>query len=537
MVAIPNDVLGCQAMYIIWSNVIRNTVKHSELTKLEKNLEITIKINDYEPCPDYVEIIIYTNVYRSKSFVDDLVNKRNVSFDGKIWVQDKDDRQGRLRDNSLGTIEMATCAAYLQKLAVVEVDNPKFKLFENEIFQEGKPKVVDGKLTPMIMYAFAQPNTEERLLDEKLFSLGYKFHLLRPKEVLVICCQPEVFGNQLISNFDTISLSKHGIEFVKPDRIIGNSFDHKFLAFAGNQSDFDSFKVNNSKMAGTLPKRQVLINQTTNFKNINEFVKECWNLWMDHYNKSFNVFSCHYDEKVHVFPEIPIENPDLNINLYNHHKSLACETDNKTITKLGDGNYHEMMCGHHWTTKNLLEFLMKKRFSKSPYAQPYLESVFTNIIVIDERIQKSIVVHTKKYADKIPFDIYFNQLGVFIPSQKDGDPDLNRTNLMEEKEKIKIFIQKHIDKSDFVVIHLGILEKLLVDKSNKSDISIDVVINELIFNKKNRKKVVITSGRGKANNVNPDISFVPISLIQNAIETTFDKFRLVQILYNSRKSI
>lgn len=537
LVAVPNDVLGCQAMYIIWSNVIRNTVKHGELTDQDGILTLTLKIKDYTLNANYFEISFCTSVYREKSFIDDLVNKRNVSFDDKIWDQDKDDRQGRLRDNSLGTIEMATCATYLRKMPVTELEATKYDLFsEDKVYMDGNPfEEPNGSFTPMIMYAYAQPKSDVNGTGDK-YSLGYKFYLLKPKEILVICDQPEVSGNSFIKNMNKGALSKSGIEFIKPNELEGETFNHNFLVFSGILADFKIFQATQALRAGSLPKRQVCIDPEKTFENIGQFKNECWNRWLVNFHQSVNIYDCTEGGEDLIYPEIEDKNSSLNVHLYNHHTSLSRAIETETIKTLNDGNYHEMMCGHHWTKKNLN--LQKEFFRKSPSLLPYIESVFTNVLILDERIQKSIVIHDKKYADKIPFTTYFNQLGVFIPYQlNDEDPDLNKKNLMAEKGKIIKYIKKRIDNTSFIIIHLGMLEKLLKNKSNKNDEAIDEILNELISGEANRKKVVITSGRGKANNVNPDISYVPISLVQNAIETTFDKYRLVQILYNSRKSL
>ena len=537
-VAIPNDILGCQAMYIIWSNVIRNTVKHGELKDNEKKLILSIRINEYTPSQDFYEISFFTNVFRGKSYIDDLVTKRNKSFDAKIWNENEVDHKGRLRDNSLGTIEMATCAAYLRKMAVTEVDDTNFDLFSNAgEYLEGKPFEENGSVFPMIMYAYAQPE----LIDngtETQYSLGYKFYLLKPKEILVVCDRPDILSNSLINYLDKGVLSKHGIEFIKSDVLNNKTYNHKFLAFVGEQSDYNKFKIDQILTTGSLPKRQVLIKPGKTFEYIADFNKECWNYWLDQYHKSVNIFKCFENEITLVYPDKKDDNANLTVHLFSHHLGLNKPTTEEIIKTLEDGNYNEMICGHHWTKKNLLEDLTIDDFKFSKFAEPYIECVFTNVIVMDERIQKSIVIHKKKYAEKIPFANYFDQLGIFIPSKlKEGDPDLNNTNLMDEKKKITNYIERYIDNSSFVIIHLGILEKLLSDKNDKSETAIDAILNEIISGKVNRRKVIITSGRGKANNVKSDISYVPISLVQNAIETTFDKYRLIQILYNSRKSL
>ncbi|MDP2237026.1 MAG: hypothetical protein Q8J88_11385 [Bacteroidales bacterium] len=535
-IAVPNDVLGCQAMYIIWSNVIRNTVKHGELTEKENELTLKIMIQDYIQNHDFYEVRFFSEVYRPKSIIGNLVEKRNLSFDDSIWHEED---ESRLRDNSLGTIEMATCAAYLRKLPVTEVVNPKYNLFNNDVYQNGDPYFDKEKKVniPMIMYAYEQPKDDVGNKDD-LFALGYKFYLSKPKEVLVVCDQADLLSNNvLIKNNDRKALLKYGIEFIEPDDTQTDTFNHKFLVYMGSENDFRKFQDASISLTASLPKRQIYFEVEQSFDNRMKFIDACWCSWAKQYKKSVNLLSCDAHDENLVFPEQKIDNAYINVKLYNHHDGLTMKTDEEIINKLEDGSYHEMICGHHWTKNHLRPDLEPGLFNESKYAEPYLETIFTNVIIIDERIQKSIVIHKKKYADKIPFATYFKQMGIFIPLRNDIDPDLNKKNLMEEKGKIVEFIKRYIDRSSFVVIHLGILEKLLIDKNEKSDTAIDLILNEIISGEANSKKVVITSGRGKANNVSQDVSYVPISLVQNAIETTFDKFRLVQILYDSRKSL
>jgi hypothetical protein len=514
LVAIPNDVLGCHALYIIWSNVIRNTVKHSKMG-LDKNndLILNIQLQEYSLNPDFIELSIFTSIYCDDKETASLVEKRNRAFDDEIFDKEK---ENRMRDNNLGSIEMAACAAYVRLLNVTDITKKEFKLFNQDGVFDNNPRGI--KKEPVIIYAYASKDGAK----EGKSSLGYKLYLLKPKEILVVCDDPASLGNNLIEGRTAPSLQKFGIEFIEASAIKAKTYNHRFLVFAGNEHDFKQFNnvCDDKKLSASLPKRKLFIDNPQ-YSDIPQFKNACWEKWI--HKKGQYLLRDIEISKDYRYPD-DATTFTKTIRIYNHHKDLP-------VDNLSNGDYHEMCCGHHWLKRN------RTQLDNPFYKLPYIEGVITKVLIIDERIQKSIVEHKKKYAAVIPYDKYFLQQGIIIPGTNNIGPDLNVSNLKEKKQELKKYIITFVNSVDFVVLHLGLLEKFFNDNDVKGVEKLDELINDLIGGKKNRGKVVITTGRGKAVNVNPDLSFLPISLLQNAIETAFDKYRLVQILYNSRKSI
>ncbi|NVO03154.1 MAG: hypothetical protein HXX09_10695 [Bacteroidetes bacterium] len=564
--AIPNDVLGCQAMYVVWSNIIRNAVKHSNGadkriidSKLQgqeqknKDLEFTIEIQEYFLNEEFYEINIFSNDYieekfssTGKSNIKEFVSARNRSFHDSILNKDTK----RLRESSLGSIEMDTCSAYLRKMPVTEVENTIFDLFNKEgDFIGETPYSSNNIIVPKIIYAHAHREN----MNSNKYSLGYKFYLLKPKEVLIVCDKPEEKEKVLIESIEKKELNKYGIHFVTIDDLEDNTYNHKFLVCIGAEcyKNLNKNIASNDKkiLPSSIPKRIIQLEEDFKTNSIKEFKKECWEIWIEKFQKgisfSHSAFKFEYNTKTS-------NNEKLNVIIHGHAEGLE-------ISNLFEENsYHDMICGHHWSKTKILDEYVNINCSSSKL--PYIESIFSNAIIIDERIQKNIVLQEKNYGGKIPFALYFDNIGIYIPSPttknnifndflRNGDvekyqkihiddPNLNNKNLLEEKEKIKNYIEKYAERSKFIVLHLGILEKLLDDKSKEKDEQdIEKVICELVPSLENRSKIVITSGRGKPNNLPQKFSFVSISLLQSAIETTFDKYRLVQILFDSRKSL
>ncbi|MDL2231573.1 hypothetical protein LJB85_02410 [Porphyromonadaceae bacterium OttesenSCG-928-L07] len=532
-VAIPNDILGCHAMYIIWSNVIRNTVKHGELTN-KSELEFTIEIVEFSQNPDYYEVSLYSNDYKENDITGKLVVNRNKAFDDTVL----DKETNRLRESALGSIEMDSCAAYLRKMPVVSIEDKRYKLLENDNLETTFKE--NGIIIPKIIYAYSQAK------DNLYSSLGYKFYLLKPKDILVICDNIQNTVSALIDNTSFEEYNKSGIDFIEYKDLSTSIYNHKFLVFIREQESLSTFlsEIEDKKLLSSIPKRRIAFNDSENFSTIDEFKKKCWEKWITGFRKKIIIKN---NDDNTIFSDVVEENNYLSVRLYNHATNLSIDQ------LLLNNEYHEMICGHHWTQKLKLN---KNQFIEGVNYLQYLEGVFTNVMIIDERIQKHIVLQGKQYGEKIPFALYFEQMGIYMPSPQiennrsfinsdnnythlhKDDPNLNATNLMEEKNRIKIYINDNIERVSFVVIHLGVIEKLIENKNEIKDTSlITNVIYDLLADRSQSNKIIITSGRGKPNNLDSRFSFVSISLLQNAIETMFDKYRLIQILYNSRRTL
>ena len=537
-VSIPNDVLGCHAIYIIISNIIRNTIKHSNNISNNDNgeIEFTIAINDYIDNDSFYEVKIYSNVIDKKKNVEKLVYTRNKQFDDTILKEDK------LRDSALGTIEMDTCAAYLRNFPVSIVDEEKYNLFEKicedaEVFVGAD--LIKEDNTPHIMYAYPEK------IEKDKYSLGYKFFLHKSKDILV------VYDDNNKIDFSTFK--KAGVEYISILELQKSeqTFYHNFLVLLNTTKEI--------KPSSTIPKR-IIHMDVKNISNVEEFKKNCWEKWIKQFKTNVSIFYSTDTDTELLYKEAN-ENNNLKVLQYNHATNLCSENLFPV-----NGEYHEMICGHHWTKRKIVP-IQRSLIGYPSTLYSYLECVKTNVLIIDERIQKNIVLYGKQYGEKIPFALYFEQLGIHIPSPYDldaegkyinktislipsdlneqyknkhkNDPNLNDAKLYQnQKSKIKKYIAENICKDNtFIVLHLGIIEKLLDQKDEIKDIErINTIIDDLVP-KERQDRVVITSGRGKPNNLHPKYSFVSISLLQNAMETLFDKYRLVQILYNSRKSI
>ncbi|RZK15557.1 MAG: hypothetical protein EOO43_14960, partial [Flavobacterium sp.] len=155
LIALPNDLLGCHAIYNILENVIRNTAKHNheKIVKSNGKLELTtftlnfkqmsasdnvednclyeveifdnIKITGYKDLgavelKEYKELIPLSGRSRVSN-IDYLVTKQNEKLNSSILDEEK-----RLRNHSLGLLEMEASAAYLRKLEITDIEKNEY---------------------------------------------------------------------------------------------------------------------------------------------------------------------------------------------------------------------------------------------------------------------------------------------------------------------------------------------------------------------------------------------------------------------------
>lgn len=248
LVAIPNDILGTQAFYNILENIIRNTAKHSDKSKLEENEKVVFTVNfidDVEKVDDYcndvqcngttcdkahrkeienvrnefIAVEVYDNIPvvgdakhlsndelkefkrmmgdkkpNHESFIDNLVFSQNKKLNEDILQENK------LRSYSLGLVEMDASAAYLRKRPVEFINHRSYDIQYDESWsrnteknkEEGRDQVTHrGTNCRHFLKAFKKTvdieKEENGVKKTEIHNyLGYRFFLHRPAVVLVV---------------------------------------------------------------------------------------------------------------------------------------------------------------------------------------------------------------------------------------------------------------------------------------------------------------------------------------------------------------
>jgi len=527
--SIPNGVIGAHAFYIIVENIIRNIVKHGKIGADNKEIKIVINLSEITSngFDSFYEVSIYDSLEKPKNEIETIVKSRNETFNMPIIEYDI------LRSRNLGSIEMAVCAAYLRCLPVSSIEKSEYKLDIN--LDSGELKNQKRLDNPLLIYAYCQQSEN---VDS--YCLGYKFNFNKPKEILVLDDNNTFQIKKNKGFYSYKELMDSGIKVVSIKDLKPNIvFNYQFLYC--HSALLDGF-YNSDK----LPKRIVHNNEEEHFESIEDFKRKVWvkyvcskEKWRGRYcivNGNRNV-SIDIDE--HQISELQkCDVVDCHQVYIDNHYALYQEYHDKIFdTKY---YYYDMAyegCTIKKNVTNITDF--GSNFAKDSSLIKkceYIEIINTSIVLIDERIQDSIINKEKKYCGQVPYDKYFKNQKIFIPAR--NDVDLNELDFgdLSEEGSVSYKLKKYIEtnkKCDYYIIHLGVIEKTLAQDIVKSTINISTAINN-IFDDIPLSKIIVTSGRGTPNNLPSNIAYVPIALIQNSIETLSDKMLLTKIVYGSR---
>lgn len=589
--AIPNDILGCQALYNIIENVIRNTAKHTEkpegfLTKFtirfsditnnqlaeldeatmqEAQSLISVEIFDNINLANrvYKEIIIgddknldsfaeaiktnVTDISYCIPYIDWLRYQQNFKINQSILSENN-----QLRTSSLGLIEMEASAAYLRKIDLNLIDDDEYDVTCNDKLANSY-----GKLN--ILKAFKISNDDECYL-------GYRFFMLKPQEVLIVS---DIFksvdykskveklrnsGIWLITQGDFLKhlLDNNGVynhQFVIHDNL--DNLEIEVNEQAVKVKVLDYFKT--SLPHRTLNLDEVELADLVN-KKTDEIIETCWDQWI----KSLGL-------------ENALINNSIECNCTNPNR-VECSFPNDRFRAVlidhGKEGYDNWVKWKNCKKASFIEVLTSKALKQLPgtknnddikkyvstidqYNQQYLkilESSSSIIVVIDERIQEFL---NKKYYEDISYFEYFTMMRIFSPmlpnkENKEGfeaheyDPKSYTFNLSANDmnfdfvKALKLTIANWcvtLHKNDYVLIHYSILERMFKNESNKL-----TAINDYIDSLYNTKcEIIITTGRGIIPGLTNKARFVNLSpIITSFIEIT-NKHLINYILSTTRK--
>ncbi|HSS20964.1 MAG TPA: hypothetical protein VLL54_12890 [Pyrinomonadaceae bacterium] len=517
LLAIPNDILGCQAFYIIIENIIRNVTKHSKVD--ERAVEgkplkflITVVLEKYRGNPGYYEVSIYDDFYRSASSMAETVAKRNELIASPVL----DERKNRLRDVGLGTVEMVVCAAYLRRVPLDLIEDEFYRLVDERYAKRDRAKI------PNVIYAYPQPHKTKR----KQAALGYKFYIRIPQKLLV-------FDDDHLLGLDDKELNAcraNGITIIETKKFREEwEYSHDFLIWLNDKASFDRFYDPNKTK---LPQRILTKEQLGDDLRLEDLDRQAWERYLLELFRRKNVSGFSVTRgtsgEAHEFP--PDVKGDRRKVFIDEHHGEWFDYEHKTDV------YYEMCCSHHRLNKLI--------FKRPLDLMRYLESVVTRVIIIDERVQANLAI--AKYADQVPLKDYFEKMGVFVPSK--SEVNLNKLNFVESsndnvEKKLRDYLTSKLVRQnqgrmavDFCVLHLGIIEKLFGNRGSVTNDMIKDKISWLVGGDENLDKVIITTGRGKPTNISPKFRYIPLAIIQSCVETLFDKGMLVTALYNARRS-
>ena len=567
-VSIPNDVLGNHAFYTILENIIRNTAKHGSKNNIQfhikieeaknlfnnknvknlidqlnelyavsifdnspiENTEVEINLNDKLERKRYHSWLSVNNGSTKMTKLQKLVYDQNYRLNESVLDED-----GKLRQGAWGLIEMDASSAYLRKIPIELIDSDEYELDlmdENSITTPKKNNSEIQKINILKAYA------------EQGKYLGYRFFISKPQEILIIGESHDIFEN-INPNIEELitKLNNEGIWILNDYKIDEKRvYPHKLVVVTGNKSLIIKKIEKNPRFSKRIlqyDKTTEIINSETEIWNIK---KALWNLYY-----SANQLLLYQNDDMMKSDRIIPDNLKSKIDkkralVSNHGKGYCNEENNYAFIEIRNS-----INDHFFRIEPLTRY----------FSWPLI------IVVIDERIQDHAENETY-YIDRsddckvpnpcycdtgIPYKILYSKTNILVPPKKNCN--LNEQNFNDSYKEIINYIQdKAKSKSaEFLVIHLGIIEKLISafnesskSKSYNKDNEISDFIKNIICFQNGYEiieydKIIITSGRGVPHNLPEDIRYVNFSIVSQCLIDVHNKFAFTEALYSSRRII
>ena len=523
------------------------------LESTNKKVYIKSQKDNNEVIYDYYEI----------NNIDYLVIKQNIWINKPILDLDTFD----LRKRALGLIEMEVCTAYLRGIPVEEIESSKYVLeFAPDEIKRGAESTKRGEAPLRLLRAVRAEYDKEK----ETGCLGYCFYLPKPKELLIIDNigtlwhsvkgigtkeNPYKGFNELenngilLLNNDNDKSEINNKWIYKPQEI----YKHTILLIIGKNDNLRYYK---------LPKRRVSYEATqSNFASYFEKFKSELKDFVQ-YDISLDIIS---DSRAFIREVwrsyITARMLEEGIQKFEHSGNYSGYNDlfpnlARGISYAIDYDVHgaayNQWAGKFYAIIESRYENQKKQLDAFPYCEDGsriigqfkgIDAALTNIAVIDERIQELSQNEYKLQNENqtLAYQEIWNYMNVYIPTVDEIPLGIQTFNTNYEQRIIDLIKDQFDEHSprqksgiDFVIIHLGILEKILNVQVGKSKDRPEDLIN-LINNIANTLKteIILTSGRAQTNLPN-NISFLGYSLIsQYLIENRF-KLYLSEIIYASR---
>ena len=584
-VMIPGGSLGQQAFYNIIENIIRNTAKHSG-NRESKEVTFTVNFSEYDENIDmlgnitalkqflnlysenpemvnlmyggswffkkdidywekilelpqkYYQVEIYDDIDKGM-LTEDVVDNLNGRIFGSVIEKDA------LRSHSLGILEMKASAAFLRQIDIVQID----------------PSIPEGGEADFIPFIMAFVHRQG---DKK--SIGYRFYLKKVEKYLVIC--PKEYTLLTDENKNKSSKWKNvGIELISVEDFLEKierkvSFNHEFVLLLTQEakeevgtigeyfySNHEEKRKNRRKdripELSLLPERLMYIKEDflseVGETQIEEFFSQkIWEQW-EGIRKEGNKNYLAINTKSISKTILSIANYDncKQVVFHNHLYSMedwenVVEEINKdkiTVEPLSSAAQRKLPYFDIYQS-SLDNYVAEIRKNDKYFVtQQLIEAYFNKVIVIDERIQKfaSAPFFTEGNKTLYQRDI-FGHINVLIP--KVEEIDLNNESLSKEHiQRIEGFITKNISKSEFLVVHYGLFERIY-GKENHNE-----MLNSKLLEWSKLIRTIVVTGRGQhtLEGLPEAVNYLNLSSLLDAFRDNRNKYSINYILNQTRR--
>mgnify|MGYP000169787875 CR=1 FL=1 len=509
IVALPNDILGAQAFYVILENIIRNSVKHSIIPTVDadsngksitkKLLELVVAVDKKFEHNDYCKITIWDNLGKANSNArkeNNYSESKNLTFsDWMNWKVNRDilSEDGRLRQNDWGILEMKICSAYLRKYPLEDLDNES----------------CDPKLLNIV-------------LDENE-NLGHELYFLKPKLACIVM-------NDIPACINNVAeMESRGIHLVKKGDLSDLEGLLKFgdLKIIGKKRHEVSHKYLILEQGVLVEGEKVTSNQIVFELSRDGICKLCEgdDVELEILKEILPDGVC--DMVCYTNVDKSIRDEDCKKIIFHDHPGACFD-----VPEVADALYYEPY-GSSSPTQKIVNDCLALRENDSALKYELHLAATLNVGILDERIQAEVC-----RDDKVNKTL--ERMNIHIPGDK--EMDLNRNDFHEVKSggkrtiaiagKIHDWVETEKQKNDYIIVHQGIIEKTV----GGTDIEkIEAFIESFYKGGETNAELVIISGRGKPSNLPENVFYLPFSLVNQYVITYRSKIYLYQLLKLARR--
>lgn len=520
----PNGSLGCHAFYLLLENIIRNTAKHqSREFRQIQTLEVKVSVENAVKNNRYYCLRIADNIRRAYALPahQTLVANLNEQFIEPELFDEND----KIRQLGWGMLEMKIAAAYLRKIPGDRVDRV-----------EGLPLLKAVEIPA--------PQLEG---TEPAFFLGFEIYVKKPRKILLI--DPD---GHLSAETELEKKVREGVKIMGPQYFRSHPYEvqsHEMVILLGKTPRAE---VEKQKL---FPLRWIVIPDSEGIQALKqrlktpaeELLKFSWGQWVSAYLRRKQLpdqpeLLLYPPEKLSA-KVLPAETlPEL--ILFDYHGHALFRDQLLSPEQLNALLYYECFPTLS-PTRLILESMGAAPQLLNPQAMdtsepefPHrlerlkleiIEAALTRVIVLDERIQEAVAIQEPTFS--IPNSDYVDQLAwmnIIVPRKSDVNLIDELYDKTELKRWLKAQLQAH--KTDFLVIHFGIIEKLF----GTGKAAVKLFIEKEVKSLDDRVEVVITSGRGKPNNISEQALFLHFSNVSKYLLNHRSKFHLVKELFSAR---
>jgi hypothetical protein len=517
IIQLPTGNLGAHALYLIFENIIRNTIKHTHDEIPAEGLKLHIDVVGTQKSgetPRGYLVRIYDNIPQKK---EDLKKKVIEKINQRYILSHTIESNRKLRSAGWGISEMKMAASYLRKKVPSE-------------------HIDDSKVKPPLLKAVMEPVPG---MPEYGY-LAYEIYLKVPRKMVIIDSQG--FLNKVRNRSDWY---KQGVKVLSSNELKGKAqwqiHSHDLVVLL---EDINRHELETEK---TFPLRWVKMLEPQKKQQLKDWLEQdvdlafnqLWEIWLETYlhNKELEQRTFYTALRSDREPETDETKQNNQLLKSKDPKDvmlfdLHADAWKKGLVRPDECWFYEF-CGSKSPTGILIEELeFLKKFEKERLFLEFSEAACTEVLVLDERIQLDACSYELPgpHGDVRAIDA-LKWMRISIPELEYIDLYKSRFS-KDDRQRIVNWLKDQLctKKIDFCIIHMGLIEKL----SGSTPEEIQQFVDDCIKKHNDRAEIVVTSGRGKPHQLPKKSLFLNYSNLAKYILEERSKYHLCKILFSAR---